>query len=176
MRDLVDNVLDFENARLGDGLKLDVLAESFLRPVLENVVEEIRLVHPNLAIVSNFEFDRDVRCDHPRISQLLSNLIGNTVTHGDRTKPIEIGATTTGGHLELWLPTVASRYQKRSSRPCFGPSSEAKSEAASRVWVLGLYIESEIARVHGGKLSVQPDESDTRFTLTMPLVQPARMP
>jgi signal transduction histidine kinase len=155
--------------RLDDGLKLDVLAESFLRPVLENVVEEIRLVHPNLAIVSNFEFDRDVRCDHPRISQLLSNLIGNAVTHGDRTKPIEIGATTTGDTWNSGSPTVASRYQKRPSRPCCGPSSEAKSEAASRVWVLGLYIASEIARVHGGKLSVHSDESNTRFTLTMPL-------
>lgn len=169
MRDLVDNVLDFANARLDDGLELDVLAESFLRPVLENVVEEIRLVHPNLAIVSNFEFDRDVRCDHPRISQLLSNLIGNAVTHGDRTKPIEIGATTTGDTWNSGSPTVASRCQKRPSRPCFGPSSEAKSEAASRVWILGLYIASEIARVHGGKLSVHSDESDTRFTLTMPL-------
>ncbi len=44
MRDLVDNVLDFARARLGDGLKLDVVTGAPLRPVLENVVEEIRSV------------------------------------------------------------------------------------------------------------------------------------
>jgi signal transduction histidine kinase len=34
---------------------------------------------------------------------------------------------------------------------------------------LGLYIASEIARVHGGKLSVTSDDSETRFIFTMPL-------
>jgi GAF domain-containing protein len=65
MRDLVDNVLDFARARLGDGLKLDVVAQASLRPVLDNVVEEIRSVHPDLDIRTSFELDRGVRCDHP---------------------------------------------------------------------------------------------------------------
>lgn len=169
MRDLVDNVLDFARARLGDGLRLDVLAEAPLRPVLENVAEEIRSVHPDLDIRTDFELDRDVRCDHPRISQLLSNLIGNAVTHGDRTKPIEIGATTTGGHLELWVANSGEPISEKVKPTLFRPFFRGEVRSSQQGLGLGLYIASEIARVHGGKLSVHSDESETRFTLTMPL-------
>ncbi|XAZ25914.1 GAF domain-containing sensor histidine kinase (plasmid) [Sinorhizobium sp. B11] len=169
MRDLVDNVLDFARARLGDGLKLDVVSEAPLRPVLENVVEEIRSVHPHLDIRSNFELDRDVRCDHPRISQLLSNLIGNAVTHGDSAKPIQIGATTTGGRLELWVANAGEPISDQVKTTLFRPFFRGEVRGSQQGLGLGLYIASEIARVHGGKLSVTSDDSETRFIFTMPL-------
>ncbi|MGM4914349.1 GAF domain-containing sensor histidine kinase [Rhizobium sp. 768_B6_N1_8] len=169
MRDLVDNVLDFARARLGDGLKLDVVTGAPLRPVLENVVEEIRSVHPDLDIRTDFELDRDVRCDHSRISQLLSNLIGNAVTHGDRKKPIEIGATTTRGRLELWVANSGEPISDEVKTTLFRPFFRGEVRSSQQGLGLGLYIASEIARVHGGKLSVNSHESETRFTLTMPL-------
>jgi signal transduction histidine kinase len=169
MRDLVDNVLDFARARLGDGLKLDVVAQASLRPVLDNVVEEIRSVHPDLDIRTSFELDRGVRCDHPRMSQLLSNLIDNAVTHGDRTKPIEIGATTTGGRLELWVANSGKPISEKVKPTLFRPFFRGEVISSRQGLGLGLYIASEIARVHGGRLSVNSDETETRFTLTMPL-------
>jgi phosphoserine phosphatase RsbU/P len=37
---------------------------------------------------------------------------------------------------------------------------------------LGLFIASEIARAHGGTLTVTSSSEATRFTFRMPLVQP----
>jgi signal transduction histidine kinase len=39
---------------------------------------------------------------------------------------------------------------------------------------LGLYISAEIARAHGGELTVTSDEAATRFVLRFPLVQAAQ--
>jgi sigma-B regulation protein RsbU (phosphoserine phosphatase) len=35
---------------------------------------------------------------------------------------------------------------------------------------LGLHIASEIAKAHNGSLQVSSDETETRFTLVMPIV------
>lgn len=169
MRDLVDNVLDFARARLGDGLRLDVVAQSPLLPVLEHVVDEIRSVHPEIVIHTDFELDRDVRCDHPRISQLLSNLLGNAVTHGDRTRPIRVGATTTGDCLELWVANSGEPISEKAMTMLFRPFFRGEVRSSQQGLGLGLYIASEIARVHGGKLTAQSDKLETRFTFTMPL-------
>lgn len=169
MRDLVDNVLDFARARLGDGLKLDIMADSPLGPVLEHVVDEIRSVYPDVEIWTEFVLDRGVRCDHPRISQLLSNLIGNAVTHGDRTRPIHIGATTIDKRLELWVANSGEPISEKAMTTLFRPFFRGDIRSSQQGLGLGLYIASEIARVHGGTLSVKSDEKDTRFTFTMPL-------
>lgn len=169
MRDLVDNVLDFARARLGDGLKLEVVAEAPLGPVLEDVVSEVRAVNPDREIRSTFDLVRDVRCDHPRIAQLLSNLVGNAVTHGDPTQPIEIGASTRNGTFELWVSNAGDPISEAAMGTLFKPFFRGEVRGSRQGLGLGLYIASEIARVHGGALSVRSDENETRFTFTMPL-------
>jgi signal transduction histidine kinase len=52
-----------------------------------------------------------------------------------------------------------------SNRSFAGPSSPAKGGLG-----LGLYIASEIAKVHGGTLTVASSPDETRFTLRMPLI------
>lgn len=169
MRDLVDNVLDFAKARLGDGLKLDIVTEAPLLPVLEHVVDEVRAVNPDRDIRAAFDLDRDVRCDHPRIAQLLSNLAGNAVTHGDPATPIEVGATTKDGRFELWVSNSGDPIPEAAMKTLFRPFFRGDGRGSPQGLGLGLYIASEIARVHGGSLSAKSDATETRFTFSMPL-------
>jgi sigma-B regulation protein RsbU (phosphoserine phosphatase) len=38
---------------------------------------------------------------------------------------------------------------------------------------LGLYISAEIARAHGGSLTVSSDDAETRFTFVIPATAPS---
>ncbi len=91
------------------------------------------------------------------------------MTHGDRKKPIEIGATTTRGRLELWVANSGEPISDEGEDDTVSALFRGEVRSSQQGLGLGLYIASEIARVHGGKLSVNSHESETRFTLTMPL-------
>ena len=47
MSALIDNVLDFAHGRLGGGLTLRRDSEQPLTPVLEQIVSELRIAHPD---------------------------------------------------------------------------------------------------------------------------------
>lgn len=51
----------------------------------------------------------------------------------------------------------------------FQPFFRGEVRASQHGLGLGLHIASEIAKAHGGVLSATSDETETRFTLTIPL-------
>jgi phosphoserine phosphatase RsbU/P len=100
---LIDNVLDLARGRLGGGIGLDRDAAKPLEPVLMGVVDELRLASPGRVIESDFKIDRTVNCDRSRIGQLLSNLLGNALTHGASNKPVVVHGETRQDEFELWI-------------------------------------------------------------------------
>ena len=51
----------------------------------------------------------------------------------------------------------------------FQPFARAEHHHGQQGLGLGLYIAAEIARAHGGQLTVASDGAETRFTFSMPL-------
>jgi len=88
MSALIDNVLDFARARLGNGIGLDVHVEQALEPLLDQVVDELRSAHPDQTLLTSYAIDQTVTCDVSKIGQLASNLLGNALSHGGNVKPI----------------------------------------------------------------------------------------
>ena len=82
MSAMIDNVLDFARGWLGGWITLQRDTRKPIQADLEQVVDELRLGSPDREIVTTFAIDRPVDCDRTRIGQLLSNLLGNALTHG----------------------------------------------------------------------------------------------
>jgi len=175
MNGLIHNLMDFARARLGDGLELDVSTSQPLRPMLEHVVEELRSVQPTRRIEASFDITEDVPVDHPRIAQLLSNLLGNALTHGAASEPIRVGATTRDGRFALWVANAGKPIPAEAVAGLFRPFFRGATRRSQQGLGLGLYIASEIARVHGGTLEATSTPEETRFTFLMPL-RPAEPP
>lgn len=167
MAGLINDVLDLTRARLGGGISLNRGDDQPLEPVLAQVVDELRLVSPGRAIDAEFRMDRPVNCDRPRMGQLLSNLLGNALTHGASDKPIVVRASTRGRSFELWVANTGEPIPQASMAQLFQPFFRGKARASRQGLGLGLYIASEIARSHGGKLTVSSTAEETRFTFTM---------
>jgi signal transduction histidine kinase len=168
MRGLIDNVVDFARARLGDGLVLNIGAETPVQPVLEQVISELRSIEPDRSIEADILITKPVPLDNERIAQLLSNLLGNALTHGATNAPVRIHATTQNGMFELSVANKGVPIPPALLDKLFHPffrGDQSKQQGLG----LGLYIASEIARAHGGTLEATSDAEETRFTFRMPL-------
>src|SRR6266850_6140960 len=168
MSALIDNVLDFARGRLGSGIMLKRSPQS-LEPVLNQVIAELRAGSPGRKIETTFDMTRAVDCDGGRIAQLLSNLLGNAVTHGTAERPIRVHATTQDGKFELSVANAGEPIPSEAMERLFQPFYRVAEQGSQQGLGLGLYIASEIARAHGGTIDVTSSPAGTRFTFRMPL-------
>ncbi|MGZ2502873.1 PAS domain-containing sensor histidine kinase [Rhizobium leguminosarum] len=168
MSGLIDNVLDFARGRLGGGITLERRAQQ-LEPILRQVIGELRSCHLDRGIEVSIEFAGPINCDSDRIGQLVSNLLGNALTHGKADEPVRLSAATVDGRLELWIANSGAPISSDAMTRLFQPYFRGEIGSSQRGLGLGLHIASEIARAHGGTITVSSDDKETRFTFVMPL-------
>jgi signal transduction histidine kinase len=174
MAGLIDNVLDLARGRLGGGFVLERKPEANLGEALEQVVEELRVAHPDVEIVSEISLDRTLVADGRRLAQLLSNLIANAISHGSDQAPIRVKALVAEDVLQLSVANAGEPIPEAARAKLFQPFARAIIGGRREGLGLGLYIASEIARAHDGRLDAASSEGETVFTLRMPLeVAPA---
>jgi sigma-B regulation protein RsbU (phosphoserine phosphatase) len=169
MSGLIDNVLDFARGRLGGGITLSRDANRPLQPVLQQVVDELRTAMPDRVIESDFRIAGPVNCDRSRIGQMVSNLLGNALTHGAPDKPVRIVASTDDGMFVLWIANAGEPIPDAAMTDLFQPFFRGTVRASLQGLGLGLHIASEIAKAHEGELAVTSTAEETRFTFRMPL-------
>jgi signal transduction histidine kinase len=169
MSELINNVLDLTQARLGGGFQLNRVTEKDFAPVLEQVITELRLASPECTIELDCKLDEPINCDRVRIAQLFSNLLGNACRHGDSTAPIRVFAETANAVFKLSVANSGGAIPAFEMKRLFEPYVRGAASGRSQGLGLGLYIASEIARAHGGMLTATSSAEETRFTLRMPL-------
>ena len=169
MAGLIDNVLDFARGRLGGGLTLAPDATEPLKPVLEQVIDELRTAKPDRIIEASFDIAGPVHCDRIRIGQLLSNLVANALTYGIAEQPIKVSASTDGKTFELSVANMGDPIPPATMEQLFQPFFRASTRRSQQGLGLGLYIASEIARAHNGTLAVASTPQETCFTFRMPI-------
>jgi sigma-B regulation protein RsbU (phosphoserine phosphatase) len=166
---LINDVMDFARGQLGSGLTLEVDANEPLAPVLLQVVGELRTSFPDRVIAADVEFDVPIPCDRPRIAQLLSNLLGNALTHGAAGMPVRVQASTEGGFLELSVSNAGDPIPPAAMERLFQPFTRGAVRPSQQGLGLGLFIASQVAKAHGGTLYATSSPDETRFTFRMPL-------
>lgn len=169
MSGLISNVMDFARGRLGGGIGIDRSSGQRIEPLLAQVINEIKVGNPDRVIETRFDLAQAIDVDHDRIAQMFSNLLGNAVTHGAPHSPIVVQAAVADGHFELAVANGGDPISPEAMKRLFQPFSRGEVRANMEGLGLGLYIASQIAEAHGGRLDVKSDTEETRFTFRMPI-------
>lgn len=169
MSALIDDVLDFARARLGGGIGARLVQSDGLGRALKDVCAEIQAAHPDARVEEAIEVEGPVDCDPGRMQQLLSNLLGNAIAHGDLREPIVVDATIQVGWLTMSVsnggPPIPPESLARVFEPYWRPASSGPGGGLG----LGLYICQQIAMAHGGSMSAASADGATRFSVRIPI-------
>jgi signal transduction histidine kinase len=167
MASLIDDMLDFARGRLGGGFLLERNSNAPLSDHLEQVIGELRDLSEN-PIEARINLAHPVNCDPKRVAQIASNLVANAMRHGASGRPIRVWASTDEKGFALTVANEGEPIDAVVAKQLFQPFFRGNGRSANQGLGLGLYIASEIARAHGGKIEVASSKEETRFTLRIP--------
>ena len=171
MAKLIDDVLDFARGRLGTGIGVDLEIEPDMTQALLDVVDELRQAHPEREIQADLRIHQPLRCDRGRLQQLLSNLIGNALSHGTPSGPVVVSAVVEGDALVLKVANSGDPIKPENLSRVFQPYWRPNTSKPGGGLGLGLYICTEIAKAHGGRMEVASSAATgTVFGASLPIV------
>jgi CheY-like chemotaxis protein len=170
MSAMIEQLLDLTRARLLDGIGLGgVRRRTDVTALARRAVEDLVAAHPTRAIVLRAPGECIVHVDPDRLLQLLSNLIGNAVDHGDASTrvTVDVACGAHGVSLSVHNGGAISPELLPTLFEPFGRRRHAR--ASHRGLGLGLYISQQIALSHAGSIEVESSaETGTLMKLTIP--------
>jgi signal transduction histidine kinase len=167
IKGLIENIMDFASGRLGGGIVLNLHSHEPLETTLNQVITELQMIWPDRKIKAEFKLTEPVICDGKRMAQLFSNLLSNALIHGKADVPVKVQAISGNGEFNLLVANSGKKIPAAAMERLFHPFSRGEVKPGKQGLGLGLYISSEIALAHGGKLTVTSSAEETVFTLIM---------
>ncbi|MEO8841333.1 MAG: hybrid sensor histidine kinase/response regulator [Kofleriaceae bacterium] len=166
MTEMIDQLLDLTRARLGGGVGFMRSREHVdLQQLVQRSIDEMIAAHPGRTITIDAAGDCATTGDPQRLLQLFSNLFGNALAHGVRQGPI--AATVVGRDRDVVISIRNDGAVPAALMPVlFEPFHNRKHSAGLG---LGMYIAREIARGHGGEITVEStEETGTSVIVVLP--------
>jgi two-component system sensor histidine kinase/response regulator len=165
MERLIQQLLDFALARVNGAIPIEPI-ELDLAKVARQVIAELG-DHSALPIHLEVQGDTSGRWDSDRMMQVISNLVGNAVEHGEQGSPVRLsidGSST--DQVEISVRNRGSIPRETLSM-LFSPFKPRGQK--SRGLGLGLYIVDQIVLAHGGRVVVnEPAQGETIFVVSLP--------
>ncbi|MBK7862933.1 MAG: PAS domain-containing protein [Archangiaceae bacterium] len=166
---LVEDLLDFTQARLGGGIQIERRPMDLAR-ALPGWVDEACAAHPEREVRVEVEGDATGSWDEDRIAQVVSNLVSNALKYGDTLSPVQVRVNGKGADVLLEVsnhgPPISAEMQERLFEPM--QRGAVRPDVATRSVGLGLFIVKHLIEAHGGSVSLRSDAEATTFTVRLP--------
>ncbi len=164
---LVEDLLDFTRIR-SNGISLEKQVVD-LAEMARRLVADYAFLHPQRRFVVDAPQHAYGECDPFRLAQVFQNLLGNAVQHGVVEEPIRVAVQVDGADALVHVENGGDAISIDVQRVIFEPFQRGPHAAAERLSLgLGLFIVREIARAHGGDVSVTSIPGATAFTVRVP--------
>jgi PAS domain S-box-containing protein len=133
-----------------------------------SVIEELRAARPNHAI----ELDAASKIlgvwDEARMAQVVSNLVGNALAHGDAAHPVRVTIARDNDVVVLAVSNRGPTIPPELLPMLFEPFRRGESTTRERGLGLGLYIVAQIVGAHSGTIAVTSTDGLTTFSVRLP--------
>lgn len=165
MRLQIENLLDFTRSELGAGIKLYEVEDDSLFGLLEAQLGTFRSSYPDRELNADLNIIFPLYCDAKRLAQLVKLLLENAFLHGQGAVDVVLRQENQQFMIEVQSqgPAISKEIQER----LFKPFDKATIDPEQRGIAMGLYMASEIAKAHGGKLNYLPGSAKQLFYFSM---------
>jgi signal transduction histidine kinase len=170
---MIESLLDFSESRWKGTLPIrPVLA----RPaeIAARMIEELSVANPERVILLELRGREPFELDPVRIEQVLSNLIGNALVHGEAGAPIEVFVDVRDSEALLAVTNRGPEIPAERAASLFHPFTHGDPPHPStgdrpRGLGLGLYIVKQIVTAHGGTVTFESSAAlGTTFIVRLP--------
>ena len=175
---MISDLLDFTQARLGGGIRLE-RRPADLYALASTALDEVEATYPDRALELTRAGDIQGTWDADRIVQVVTNLVTNALKYSPVGTPVTVRAAGHNSVVELTVHNEGPPIPPERLDRLFEPLQRATDQLdrKTRSVGLGLYIVNAIVRAHGGTVGVvSTAEAGTTFTVRLPREPGARLP
>jgi signal transduction histidine kinase len=178
MATMVAQLLDLTRSRLAGGITIE-RSEVDVAAAVGEVIDELRGTHPDRQVDWSGPAHLTAAVDAGRLGQVVSNLVGNALEHGDPSAPVTVRlfAPGEGEDLVLTVHNAGPPIPPDLLPTLFDPFRGTKSRGErSHGLGLGLFITEQLVLAHGGQLDVRSTHDEgTTFTVRLPRWAPQHL-
>ena len=165
---MIADLLDFTQARLGKGISVSPKPFS-LHATIHDVADELRQGFEGRTLLHEQQGEGECVADADRVAQLAGNLVANAMAYGRTDAPVTVRSRVEPDRFEVSVHNFGTPIPLEQQARMFEPLVRGTEAGAVRSVGLGLYIVSEIAKAHGGQVTVDSsEERGTTFLATFP--------
>lgn len=170
MERMIAQILDFTRARIGGGIPIRPTPVDLER-LAAQLVEELEDAAAR-RIATSARGKLSGEWDEDRLAQVVSNLLGNAVEHGETGAPIRldldgtaaevvrISIANAGAIAPSDMPTLFDPFRRAA-----GPSKQRRARGLG----LGLYIVQQVVQAHGGRIEAHSSPGEgVSFLVELP--------
>jgi signal transduction histidine kinase len=175
---LLDSLLEYNKSALGIGMMIH-RSKVDLAVLCKDEVDVLRAALPATQIVFKAEGDTSGHFDGSRVREAVANLIFNAAQHGHSVAPVTLLVAEHDGGVQVSTENESEPIPHEVLQNLFEPLRRYASEAprdSRRNLGLGLFIVREIARAHGGDVTVSMEGRRVRFRMDLPKTESISQP
>lgn len=169
MAKMIEQLLDVARIRAG-GVQL-ILQPSDVSKVCVTIRDELERTSGPARIALTVDGDTRATFDVDRLSQVVSNLVGNALQHGEPNTPVSVavnGSDPGAVSVRIGNQGMIPPEKMHSLFEPFGAGTAARSGLG-----LGLYIANQFVQAHGGSVKASSIPGDqTLFEFSIPRKPP----
>jgi signal transduction histidine kinase len=170
---MITDLLELTRVQLGTGISINP-SDTDMGEICSHALEEMMAIYPSRRFQLQAEGNLLGQWDQPRLKQVLSNLLGNAVQHGNPGSTITVVARKKEAGVELQIHNEGAEVPPEMMQGLFdrfiqGKAGKITEGVHSTSLGLGLYIAKEIVVAHGGTITAHSTAKEgTTFTAFLP--------
>ena len=143
-----------------------------LNEFLSDIVDEVQPIATNSGLVINFtpsEKNLTVSADVMQLKRVVKNLISNAISHSNTKKDIDIKTSEIPDFITISVIDYGQGIPQDEQKLIFNKYYSAAKKFRKIGTGLGLYLSQQIAKSHGGEITVESEENvRTEFCINLP--------
>lgn len=168
--DLVQIILETYKMK-ETGIKL-VKEPIKLKSFVSHIVDEVQPLVENSHMTLNFKAKKDIKvnADPLQLERVIKNLISNAISHSNTEDKIDIIIGENTGFATISIIDYGQGISKEEIKLIFNKYYSVSKKFRKIGTGLGLYLSQQIAKSHGGEITVTSEENvRTEFCVKIPI-------